>query len=179
MVTWGDSWPANVWIGSTVESQEFAEKRLPFLLKIPAAVRFLSCEPLLGSLDLSLWFKRKGYFPIDWVIAGGESGGGARPMHPKWAEGLLKQCQNAKVPFHFKQWGHWVPAELAGKDRRVTIQQFAEESVSMARLPKKLAGRTLKGETWNGLPKLISPNDPRRRSKLSRARAGSDKTHAS
>ena len=110
MVPWGDQWPLNVWLGTTVENQTFADKRLPFLLKNPAMVRFLSCEPLLGSLDLSPWFRKKGLHSIDWVIAGGESGPSSRPTHPDWAASILHQCQRAKVPFHFKRWGHWVPA---------------------------------------------------------------------
>jgi protein gp37 len=93
IVPWGKSWPVNVWLGTSVENQTLAEKRLPYLLKNPAAVRFLSCEPLLGSLNLRSWFKRKGFHPIDWIIAGGESGGGSRPMHPDWAISLLRQCQ--------------------------------------------------------------------------------------
>lgn len=153
MVPWAGRWPVNVWLGTTVENQAFAEMRLPFLLKHPAAVRFLSCEPLLGSLDLRPWFQRRGLFPINWVIAGGESGPGSRPMHPDWAKNLLHQCQESGVPFHFKQWGHWVPAELANQQATSTVLKFGNERpVSMARMSKKLAGRILEGTTWDGVP---------------------------
>jgi protein gp37 len=116
----------NVWIGTSVENQEYADKRIPELLKIPAAVRFLSVEPLLGPVvmpfydegwyDEGSWItnkptrKRLGYSNepdnhIDWVIVGGESGPGARPMHPDWARALRDQCRAAEVPFFMKQMG--------------------------------------------------------------------------
>jgi protein gp37 len=100
MVPYGSCWPTNVWVGTSVENQCRAEERIPALLRVPAMVRFLSCEPLLSSLDLtsSLSF-------LDWVIAGGESGPSARPMNPQWVRDLRGQCQRAKVPFFFKQWG--------------------------------------------------------------------------
>jgi protein gp37 len=130
-----------------------AEKRLPFLLRNAAAVRFLSCEPLLGQLDLKPWFRKQGLHPIDWIIAGGESGGSSRPMHPDWATGLLRQCQNFDVPFHFKQWGHWVPAELTNEIAKSKLLELNDERpVEMVRLGKKLAGRTLEGTTWDGVP---------------------------
>jgi protein gp37 len=150
---WGQKWPQNVWLGTSVENQTLAEKRLPFLLKIPAAVRFLSCEPLLGQLDLRRWFKRRGFHSIDWIIAGGESGGGSRPMHPDWPTSLLKQCQIFNVPFHFKQWGQWVPSQLVQvttKSRRLELKN--ERPVEMVRISKKLAGRILEGTIWDGLP---------------------------
>lgn len=108
--------PANVWIGTTVEDQARAEERIPALLEIPASVRFLSCEPLLGPVDIAagLPIERHvtGDAGIDWVIAGGESGPGARPMHPQWARALRDQCGGASVPFLFKQWGECVPWEF-------------------------------------------------------------------
>lgn len=154
MVPWKNgSWPDNIWLGTTVENQQFAERRLPHLLQHQATVRFLSCEPLLGSIDLTGWFRRDNFQPIDWVIAGGESGPGARPMHPDWAKTLLTQCQNAKVKFHFKQWGHWVPAEIVAETIKSTIIQLpSERPVKMVRLPKKEAGRILAGQTWDGVP---------------------------
>lgn len=158
MVTWKDAWPRNVWLGTTVENRKYAELRLPHLLKHPAAVRFLSCEPLLSAIDLTDWFQRPGLQPIDWVIAGGESGPGARPMHPDWAGGLLKQCRKAKVAFHFKQWGHWVPAEIAEETAKVQVIQIPEAApVRMVRLPKKEAGRILAGRTWDGVPTARIP----------------------
>lgn len=94
----------NIWIGTTVENQEYADKRIPELLKIPAKVRFLSIEPMLGAIDLSLYADS-----ISLVIAGGESGPNARPSHPDWFRSLRDQCQAAGVVFFFKQWGEWVP----------------------------------------------------------------------
>jgi protein gp37 len=140
-------------LGTSVENQTLAEKRLPFLLRNPAAVRFLSCEPLLGPLNLHTWFAKKGLHPIDWIIAGGESGGNSRPMHPDWVIGLLNQCEAFNVPFHFKQWGHWVPAELTNETARPKLLELSNERpVEMVRLSKKLAGRVLEGTTWDGLP---------------------------
>lgn len=158
MIPWEKDWPANIWLGTTIENQTLAAKRLPFLLKQPAAVRFLSCEPLLGPIDLRSWFRKRGLKPIDWVIAGGESGHGARPMHPDWATSILHQCQEFDVPFHFKQWGHWVPVELIEGQDAATPQlvRFKDElPVSMVRLPKKIAGRILEGTTWDGVPAAI------------------------
>jgi protein gp37 len=153
LVPWGIHWPANVWLGTTVENQTLAEKRLPFLLKSPAVVRFLSCEPLLGKLDLRLWFKRKGFYSIDWIIAGGESGGTSRPMHPDWAIDLLRQCQSHNIPFHFKQWGQWVPAQIVQSPATSKALFIDDERlVQMAKVGKKMAGRTLEGTTWNGVP---------------------------
>ena len=109
-------WP-NVWLGTTVENQAEADRRVPHLLAVPAAVRFLSCEPMLGSIDLMRAGATEvdcvapgeaniGAFSrglVDWIIVGGESGPGARPMHPDWARSLRNQCQAAGVPFFFKQ----------------------------------------------------------------------------
>jgi protein gp37 len=154
MVPWSaGTWPQNVWLGTTVENQQCAKERLPHLLQHTAAVRFLSCEPLLGAIDLSQWFRRPGLERIDWVIAGGESGPGARPMHPDWAKNLLKQCLKADVAFHFKQWGHWVPAEIAEQTVKSTVIALpSERPVKMVRLPKKEAGRILFGRTWDEVP---------------------------
>lgn len=128
LIDWLHRWecggaPANVWLGTTVEDQERADQRIPALLQVPAAVRFLSCEPLLGPVDLrcvSPYHNPGGgrlgmdalapdAMHLDWVICGGESGPHARPMHPDWARGLRDQCAAAGVPFLFKQWGEWVP----------------------------------------------------------------------
>jgi protein gp37 len=109
--------PENVWLGTTVENQETADKRIPELLKIPARVRFLSCEPLLGPIQLGVSFVGGSFALYDygvpdsrfhWVIAGGESGPNARPSHPYWFRSLRDQCQAAGVAFHFKQHGEWV-----------------------------------------------------------------------
>jgi protein gp37 len=95
--------PDNVWLGTSVENQAAADRRIPILAAIPASIRFLSCEPLLGeiaAIDLSA---------ISWVIVGGESGTGCRPMAPEWATSLRDQCRAAKVPYFFKQWGGRTP----------------------------------------------------------------------
>lgn len=128
-------WPENVWLGVTVENQEEANRRIPLLLAVPGVkVRFISCEPLLGPLDLGAVCEQTpspvGYDALrgrqfhyddegqwtscpklDWVICGGESGANARPMHPDWARALRNQCAAADVPFFFKQWGTWQPFE--------------------------------------------------------------------
>ena len=117
-------WPANVWMGVSVENQRWTS-RIDELRDIPAAVRFLSCEPLLGPLELNL-------DGVSWVIVGGESGHGARPMNPEWATSVRDQCVAAGVPFFFKQWG--------------TFDEHGE------RRGKKGSGRELVGVTWNQMP---------------------------
>ena len=122
-------WP-HVWLGTSVEDQATADARIPHLLHTPAAVRFVSAEPLLGPLDLTRGVIGTSRSPLlggnsegsgsltdwaglprlDWVIVGGESGTNARPMHPDWARSLREQCQAAGVAFFFKQWGEWLPA---------------------------------------------------------------------
>ena len=154
-------WPLlNVWLGVTVEDQKRADLRIPALLDTPAAVRFLSCEPLLGrvrlcSCDGAAFETQKhpfivndscplhGSVRVDWVIAGGESGPDARPMHPDWARSLRDQCQKIGVPFFFKQWGEWAPDEWVD----------AEEVRHVGRkLGKRAAGRDLDGRTWDEYP---------------------------
>jgi protein gp37 len=109
-VGWVGRWPANVWAGTTVESQARAHERIPHLLMVPARVRFLSVEPLLGPLDLAYacfnGADSLGTMPgIDWVIVGGESGHGARPFDIAWARSLRNQCKAAGVAYFFKQAG--------------------------------------------------------------------------
>lgn len=111
--------PDNVWLGATIVNQAEADRDIPKLLAVPARVRFLSMEPLLGPVTLPFdriaqWNglavehnQTNAAASIDWVIAGGESGPGARPMHPDWARSLRDQCAAASVPFLFKQWGEW------------------------------------------------------------------------
>lgn len=117
----------NVWLGVSVEDQATADERIPLLLQTPAAVRFISAEPLLGDIRLGAWLQRSpsaafvagkvtadmpewtrtGSTALDWVITGGESGPKARPSHPDWFRSLRDQCAAAMVPFFFKQWGEW------------------------------------------------------------------------
>jgi protein gp37 len=109
----------NLWIGVSVENQQTANERISLLLRMPAAVRWISAEPLLGPIDLSEWIKpdcekwELGY-KLHWVVAGGESGPYARPMHPNWVFSLLEQCNAANIHFFFKQWGEWVSPGLNG-----------------------------------------------------------------
>lgn len=122
--------PANVWLGATICNQAEADRDIPKLLATPAAVRFLSIEPMLGPIDLRRHFfghcpehdfpggfcvqrHHDGVQHLNWVIAGGESGPHARPSHPYWFRSLRDQCAAADVPFLFKQWGEWAPR--AGK----------------------------------------------------------------
>lgn len=157
----GRSLPANVWLGTTVENQEYADKRIPDLLShVEATVRFLSCEPLLGPLAISKYLAPAKGAGVDWLIAGGESGPGSRPMNPEWAEGLQRQCREAKVPFHFKQWGHWAPlGALDGAPRKSarTINVFrGSQQIELVGVGKAAAGRLLQGKTWDQLPKSMS-----------------------
>lgn len=131
LMPWSN-WPENVWLGTTVEDAKWAAIRLPHLLALNPVVRFLSCEPLLGKIDLAPWLE-----DLDWVITGGESGGGARPMNLLWARALRDQCASAEVPFFFKQWGAWVP----------------DDEGVMVRVGKKKAGRLLDERTWDYFPR--------------------------
>src|ERR1700761_1593677 len=156
-VWWWQHWiiertvPANIYIGTSVEDQQRADERIPELLQIPANVWFLSCEPLLEAVHL-----RRAANPahikgnvqlegIHWVICGGESGPGARPMHPDWARSLRDQCQAAGVPFLFKQWGEWAPYSRHSAD----LQQRCDD---LRKFGKKLAGLLLDGREWNEFP---------------------------
>jgi protein gp37 len=212
----------NVWLGVSVEDQQRADERIPLLLQTPAAVRFLSIEPLLGPVNLTKWLPAGranwqcqqcgGFYrfrgdcphchagevyatgshvankrlstkrlcgsvnrqPIDWVIVGGESGHGARPMHPEWVRSIRDQCQAAGVPFFFKQWGEWKYGSVPGKagicfysDGRVvdsTHQAMLDEERStgkdhnrfaptwMTLVGKKYSGRSLDDREWSQLP---------------------------
>lgn len=200
--------PQRIWLGVTAENQEQADKRIPILLQIPAAVRFVSVEPMLGPVDLTSIqvdkyttinflegcgittkpgargqslpnaFSEK----LDWVICGGESGPGARPMHPDWARSLRDQCQAAGVPFFFKQKGEWTwegfePYYSYGSDNgkwddficvngecgscKINDQEgtwinwagnFDDSAKLIRRVGKKKAGRLLDGRTWDEMP---------------------------
>lgn len=164
-------WPLpNVWLGVSVEDQKRADERIPQLLWTPAAVRFLSCEPLVGPVDFhktgaslpeAASFRR--HLPllfVDWVIAGGESGPGARPMHPAWVRLLRDQCARAGVPFFFKQWGAWkhmpershVRDFLPEEGQRVHSQMDGVRPALMFNIGKKAAGRLLDGVEHNAMP---------------------------
>ncbi len=151
-VPWGKTWPSNVWAGVTAENQRWADRRIPLLLQLPVTVRFVSCEPLLGSVDLAGW--TQGSRRIDWVIAGGESGHRARPMNPEWARKLRDQCNAAGVPFHFKQWGHWRPEyeRAASTLKRLSVADSDGHPITLVRMGKHAAGRDLDGQLWNEFP---------------------------
>ena len=147
MVSWAHEWPTNVWLGVTIELQQRADELLPHLDEIPARVRFISAEPLLGPLSIQSWLGTT----IDWVITGGESGPKARPASPEWFRSLHSQCMEGKVPFHFKQWGDWAPGQ--GENFPAHRMKRAKDGTKMIRIGKKAAGRTLDGYQYDGLPK--------------------------
>lgn len=193
----------NVWLGVSTENQRWADIRIPALLDTPAAVRFISAEPLLGPIDLGGYLRcpdhdrcgpgpcsscatadnaeypdRKLWCtnPIDWVITGGESGPGARPMHPDWARSLRDQCTAAGVPFLFKQWGEYRPSQRGvrgystDRDRfvfldgsgHIALRDMAESmsgpgfGTTVKRVGKKQAGRELDGRTWDEYPETAA-----------------------
>jgi protein gp37 len=151
MVPWGIRWPSNVWLGTTAEDQASADDRIPALTAYKAAVLFVSCEPLLGPLDLRKWLKPG---MLHWVIAGGESGAKARPMSPAWPRSLRDQCVHAGVAFHFKQWGHWRPDVTPnGAKRQSTLMRSPDGSeYHLFAVGKNAAGRILDGLFWDQLP---------------------------
>ncbi|MEJ8654647.1 phage Gp37/Gp68 family protein [Streptomyces sp. MS1.AVA.3] len=202
-------WPLpNLWLGVSVENQDWANKRIPALLRTPATVRFISAEPLLGPVDLtrilyqgdtayvvdaldgrygerephtSFRYGMAGLEPVDWVIAGGESGPKARPMHAAWARSLRDQCSKSRrgVPFLFKQWGEYRPFWRPDTDGRPcsepvlyvnaeTGEALPEAEVpdtgswqGVHRLGKKKAGKELDGRTWLQTPAPTN-TEPRR-----------------
>lgn len=126
----------NVWLGVSIESADYAW-RADMLRETPAAVRFLSLEPLLGHIPAVI------LRDMDWVIVGGESGPGARPMNPQWARDVRDDCQAMGIPFFFKQWGEWAPRSMTGTPGT---------NMAMERVGKKAAGRELDGRTWDEFP---------------------------
>ncbi len=168
----------NVWVGVSTENQQWADLRIPALLDTPAAVRWISAEPLLGPIDLTRTDKDALVDGgLDWVVVGGESGPGARPMHPAWASSLRDQCLNAGVAYHFKQWGEWSPIQdpfdYVTNDDRVQVVSTAGERLGrpwrgwkvqdrtrdaepMRRYGKKAAGRELDGRTWDEYPRTLA-----------------------
>ena len=171
---YGYAWPLpNVWLGVSAEDQHWAQIRVHALLATPAAVRWVSAEPLLGPIDLRNLKAGNGALidalcgdvkspdgtiyaacpgSVDWVVAGGESGAGARPMHPDWARSLRDQCQDARVPYLFKQWGahRWI--EHSAYDH--ATQCWVADGIEPQRVSKKLAGRELDGRTWDEYPRV-------------------------
>lgn len=189
-----NDWPLrNVWLGVSAENQSAANERIPLLLATPATVRWVSAEPLLGAINFTrlrpsdvTWLDclegrehdgpstTSGGTKLDWVVAGGESGSDARPMHQDWVRNLRDQCAAAGVPFLFKQWGEWRPplegeefSTAMGRAQRVpafivcrsagTVHCFEGDHIvhgeAMLRIGKKAAGRLLDGVEHNGYPR--------------------------
>lgn len=174
-------WPLpHVWIGVSVENQACANERIPRLLETPAAIRWISAEPLLGPIDLEeacnigeervcaekwdemadphrcLRAMREGSTSLlDWVVVGGESGFKARPMHLDWARSLRDQCETANVPFFFKQTGHWrmiEEAEAASKSfHGQTVRYFPEADATFVRMQGG-GGEELDGQIYHNWP---------------------------
>lgn len=168
-------WPLpNVWLGVSVEDQQTADERIPLLLETPAAVRWVSYEPALGPVDFTKWLHlEQTSMVVDWIVAGGESGPGARPPHPDWFRAVRKQCGFSATPFFFKQWGEWRAAREG-----FVVEYAAEESpnpqlrtiwpngstgkglascsggcgVLMKRVGKKAAGSLLDGREYREFP---------------------------
>lgn len=190
-------WPLpNVWLGVSAEDQKRADERIPDLLATPAAIRFVSAEPLLGPVNLrrvciapdhhTMLDALDGYAiadsiagsgqectMLDWVIAGGESGADARPMHPDWARDLRDQCRAAGTPFFFKQWGEYLPDRpmdnfarrgclMRSDGEMATVEKHAAainggtfdfaDWQHFSAVGKKAAGRLLDGREWNEMP---------------------------
>lgn len=171
----------NVWLGVSVENEEQSE-RISWLQRTPAAIHFLSLEPLLGPISIGRWLRSeadcKGHpkwradqnciyqREIDWVVLGGESGPGARPMHPDWARDIRDACLEAEVPYFFKQYGEWCPETVACSERTAKTALYIERdgstrpaktgargnAVTVQRVGKRTAGRILDGIEWNQMP---------------------------
>ena len=145
---WNDGEPwHNVWIGMTAENQKYADIRLPYLTQVNAVVRFVSAEPLLGSIDISQYASG-----IDWMIFGGESGGNARAMELGWSRSLRDQCISHRIPFHFKQWGNYVPLTQIGQIVRTPKNVTIISGEPTVRLSKKNAGGIVDGNEWKESP---------------------------
>ena len=169
------NWPANAWAGVTAENQQAADLRLPILKSIDAPRRFVSYDPALGPVDFTPYLRdRDG---IDWLIAGGESGRNARPMHPAWARAARDQAEATGADFFFKQWGEYAPDETLprlkqGESRafqfvpidggqgifhdngRFTGRSPQQTDAIMSHVGKKYAGRLLDGREWNERPEF-------------------------
>jgi protein gp37 len=150
----------NVWLGVSCEDQKTADERIPLLLDMPAALRFVSCEPLLGSIDLRRYIYPHG---IGWVIVGGESGPHERPTHPDWVRSLRDQCVTAMpaggpVPFFFKQWGEFIHVSQCPPDvytRHIAHpKDLGASFFGYFRVGKRNAGRLLDDREWNQYPEV-------------------------
>lgn len=154
------AWPIpNVWLGVSVEDQATADERIPLLMQTPAAVRWVSAEPLLGPVDICEYIEWRNTIAnersLSWVVVGGESGPNARPMHPDWARSLRDQCAAAGVPFLFKQWGEWsapIPGIASSSNEMQVTEHGGCGPYVTRRVGKKAAGRLLDGIQHDGYP---------------------------
>lgn len=190
-------WPLpNVWLGVSVEDQRRADERIPILLDTPAAIRWISAEPLLGPVDLTdachgSWFfdalrgtrwhddpdgpNQAEQFArgLDWVVAGGESGPGARPMHPDWARSLRDQCATAGVPFLFKQWGEWTEACQDLRNADDSHIEIDPDSHEAGEIYDRTNDRLIAADGRLFTPETLPPDTPARLiERLGKRRAG-------
>jgi len=174
--------PSNIWVGVTAENQEVADKRISTLLQIPATIRFVSIEPMLGPIDLTSIPVRTLAYPwslqklnwktnvltgksaepqgpdfkqhLDWVIVGGETGPGARPMHPDWVRSIRDQCRTAGVPFFFKGWGEWGPELCVVNGNFMQVVHGFADGTFVYRNGHAVNGRYLDGHIWHEYPEV-------------------------
>ncbi len=142
----------NIWLGVTAENQEQADKRIPILMQTLATKRFVSIEPMLGPIDIGSgdalrWSNKPLIQHLDQVIVGGETGPGARPMHPDWVHEIRDQCVESNTPFFFKSWGEWAAFQIAtGKDH------VLRSPVEFIKMSKKKTGHLIEGKKWRQMP---------------------------
>lgn len=148
-----DNPPLGIWQGVTAENQHWLNNRWAFLREVPSEVYWLSVEPLFEQMILPDDFLALG--KRGWVIVGGQSGPGAKPMQPEWAKFLRSQCREAGVAFHFKQWGEWLPAMQDGAF--INGAQVLNSSDQPERVGKKAAGHLLDGKEWRQFPEVTRP----------------------
>lgn len=156
-------WPfPNVWVGCTVCNQEEADAKIPILLQIPAAVIWISHEPALEKITYPKEFLKRGNRA--WLITGGETGPGARPMHPDIPRYDRNQCVSAGIPYFFKQWGEWtaepgwyLPDKFGSSYKSIIVDKdkLDKTGISMGRVGKKKAGRLLDGKEWDQYPEIL------------------------
>lgn len=166
-------WPLdNVWLGVTAENQRWLDQRIPYLLDTPAVIYWLSIEPMCGPIDLKprmnrnqclrcgevhiggvlLYDHEARTHGIDWVVVGGESGPGARPMNPVWERQVRQQCAAAGVAYFFKQHGEWAPASMLPIQPPTVLQYMFSDGTEMLRVGRRIAGRLVDGQEWNQYP---------------------------
>lgn len=175
---WGEGWD-NVMLMTTCENQARVDERIPILLHAPCRYRGISIEPMLGPIDFDVDMGEEvnrvrlncgephcncGLPKIDWVIVGGESGPGARPMHPDWVRSIRDQCAETETPFFFKQWGEWAVADQSECGESVFPEYYKvvpwAEELKFYRYGKNLSGDLLDGKQyhefpWNGIPRTV------------------------